>query len=58
MLNCLVIEEVEHVFDGQRQGRSTVSNAEYGLEQIIDVLLQRDLKRIRGERVLGTLSRV
>jgi hypothetical protein len=40
MQKCLVIEEVEHVFNGQRKHRAAMSRAEDSLEQIIHVLLQ------------------
>lgn len=40
MLVRLLIEEVEHVLDGQGQSRATVGCAEDGLEQVIHKLLQ------------------
>lgn len=44
MVQRLVVQKVEHVLDGQRQGRAPVRCAEYRLEQIVDELLQRALR--------------
>ena len=41
----LLVQEVEHVLDGQRQGRAAVCRAEDGLEQVVHELLQRALRR-------------
>lgn len=35
----LLVQEVEHVFDGQRQGAASVGRAEDGFKQIVDKLL-------------------
>lgn len=35
----LLVQEVEHVFDGQRQGAASVCCAEDGLEQVVHELL-------------------
>lgn len=35
----LLIQEVKHVFDGEREGTATVCRAEYRLKQIIDKFL-------------------
>lgn len=40
----LLVQEVEHVFDGQRQGAASVGRAEDGFKQIVDKLLQRSLE--------------
>ena len=40
----LVVEEVEHVLDGEGQGRAAVGRAEDTLEQVVDELLQRALQ--------------
>ena len=39
----LLVQEVEHVLDGQRQGRAPVRRAEDGLEEVVHELLQRAL---------------
>lgn len=39
----LLIQKVEHVLDGQREGAAAVSRTEHRLEQIIHKLLQRAL---------------
>lgn len=41
----LLIQKVEHVLDGQRQGRAAVRRAEDGLKQVVHELLQRALRR-------------
>ena len=43
VLERLVVQEVEHVLDGQRERRASVGDAEDGLEQVVHVLLQRYL---------------
>jgi hypothetical protein len=43
VLQCLVIEEVKHVFDCQRKSRTSIGDAKDCLEKIVDVFLQRDL---------------
>ena len=45
VLVSLLIQKVEHVLDGQRQGRAAVSCAEDGLKQVVHELLQRALQR-------------
>lgn len=45
MFISLFIQEVEHVFDSQWQGRATVGCAEDGLKEVIHKLLQRALGR-------------
>lgn len=39
-LVCLLIQKVEHVLDGQREGAATVSRTEHRLEQVIHKLLK------------------
>lgn len=39
VLVCLLIQEVKHVFDGQRQGAATMCCAEDRLKEVIDKLL-------------------
>ena len=52
----LLVQEVEHVLDGQRQSAASVCRAEDGLKQVVHKLLQRALKgRTRRERKQGTL---
>ena len=41
----LLVQKVEHVLDGQGQGRPAVRRAEDGLEQVVHELLQRALRR-------------
>ena len=41
----LLVQKVEHVLDGQGQGRAAVCRAEDGLEQVVHELLQRALRR-------------
>lgn len=60
----LLIQEVKHVFDGQRQGRATVRCAEDGLKQVIHELLQCPLqgevlrfRAAQGTNLLGDLDR-
>lgn len=36
----LLVQEVKHVLDGQRQGTAPMGRAEYGLEQVVHKLLQ------------------
>lgn len=43
MLICLLIQEVEHIFDSQWEGTASVHSAEQGFKQIIHKLLQRTL---------------
>lgn len=40
---CLLVQEVKHVLDGERQGTSSVRGAEDGLEQVVHKLLERAL---------------
>ena len=35
----LLVQEVEHVFDGQRQGAASMGRAEDGLKQVVHKLL-------------------
>lgn len=42
---CLLIEEVKHVFDGERQGGASAHSAEQGLKQVVHKLLQSALQR-------------
>ena len=44
MMQCLVVQEVEHVLDGERQCAAAVRRAEDRLEQIIHVLLEGTLQ--------------
>ena len=60
----LLIQEVKHVFDGQRQGRATVRCAEDGLKQVIHKLLQCPLqgevlrfRAAQGTNLLDDLDR-
>lgn len=41
----LLIQEVKHVLDGQRQGAASMGGAEDGLKQVIHKLLQSSLNR-------------
>lgn len=41
----LLIQEVKHVFDGQRQGAASMGRAEDGLKQVVHKLLQRTLQK-------------
>ena len=43
VLQGLVVQEVEQILDGQRQGRAPVGRAEDRLEQVVDKLLHRAL---------------
>ncbi len=49
----LVVQEVEHVLDGERERRAAVRRAEDGLEQVVHVLLQRTLGKQRLRSVQG-----
>lgn len=40
----LLIQEIKHVLDGQRQRRAPAHRAEQGLEQVVHKLLQRALQ--------------
>ena len=51
VLQRLVVQEVEHVLDGQGECRAAVGDAEDRLEQVVDVLLQRDLGREQARQV-------
>lgn len=44
MLVCLLIQEVEHVFDGEWKSTAPIHRAEECLEQIIHELLQSALQ--------------
>ena len=48
----LLVQEVEHVLDGERQRAASVGRAEDGLEQVVHELLQRTLKTRTRERNL------
>lgn len=39
----LLVQEVEHVFDGQRESRASVGGAEHRLKEVVHKLLQRPL---------------
>lgn len=41
----LLVQEVKHVFDGQRQRASSMDRAEQRLEEVVDKLLQRSLEK-------------
>ena len=43
MMQCLVVQEVEHVLDGERECAAAVRRAEDRLEQIVYVLLEGTL---------------
>ena len=43
MMQCLVVQEVEHVLDGERECAAAVRRAEDRLEQIVHVLLEGTL---------------
>lgn len=48
MLVRLLVQEVEHVLDGQGQGGAPVCRAEDGLEEVVHELLQGAL-RVEGK---------
>lgn len=48
---CLLIQEIEHVLDGQGERAAPVHSAEQGLKQVIHELLQGALGEGRWERV-------
>lgn len=41
----LLIQEIKHILDGQRQGAASMGGAEDGLEQVVHKLLQSTLHR-------------
>ncbi len=43
----LLVQEVKHVFDSQRQGASSMGSAEDGLKQVVHKFLERSLKESR-----------
>lgn len=43
MFVCLLVQEVKHVLDGERQGAPSVRCAEDGLKQVVHELLERAL---------------
>ena len=43
VMQCLVVQEVEHVLDGERECAAAVRRAEDRLEQIVHVLLEGTL---------------
>ena len=53
----LLVQEVEHVLDGQRQSAAPVGRAEDGLKQVVHKLLQRALKPAQRERGGFTLMK-
>lgn len=48
----LLVQEVEHVLDGQGQGGAAVGRAEDGLEEVVHKLLQSALGRGTGDTQL------
>ena len=57
MLVSLLVQEVKHVLDGERQSAAPVGRAEDGLEQVVHKLLQRALKPANREREGFTLMK-
>ena len=41
----LLVQEVKHVLDGQRQGRAAAHRAEQSLKQVVHKLLERPLQK-------------
>lgn len=56
VLICLLIQEIEHVLDGERERAATVHGAEQRLEQVIHKLLQRTLTGAAREEVTGGMG--
>ena len=60
VVQCQVVEEVEHVLDGGRQDTTALGRAEDRLQQVVDVLLQCALQwcsHTSGVRGSGVRSR-
>lgn len=54
VLQGLIVQEIKHVLDGQRQGGTPMCRAEDRLEQIVDKLLQSALRgQQSGQVYLG-----
>lgn len=51
VLICLLIQEIEHVLDGQRERAAAVHGAEQRLKQVVHKLLQRTLKGAAASKV-------
>lgn len=51
VLICLLIQEIEHVLDGQRERAAAVHGAEQCLKQVVHKLLQRTLKGAAASKV-------
>lgn len=52
----LLVQEVEHVFDGQRQSAASMSRTEDGFKQIVNKLLQRSLEQKDESKNLQSLA--
>jgi len=53
VLICLLIQEIEHVLDGQGERAAAVHGAEQRLEQVVHKFLQRALMGAATEKVKG-----
>lgn len=51
VLICLLIQEIKHVLDGQRERAAAVHGAEQRLKQVVHKLLQRTLKGAAASKV-------
>lgn len=51
VLICLLVQEIEHVLDGQRERAAAVHGAEQRLKQVVHKLLQRTLKGAAASKV-------
>lgn len=53
VLICLLIQEIKHILDGQRQRAAAVHGAEQRLKQVVHKFLQRTLMGAATEKVKG-----
>lgn len=53
VLICLLIQEIEHILDGQWERAAAVHGAEQRLKQVVHKFLQRTLMGAATEKVKG-----
>lgn len=56
VLICLLIQEIEHILDGQRERAAAVHRAEQRLKQVVHEFLQRSLMGAASEKVKGGMG--
>lgn len=56
VLICLLIQEIEHILDGERERAAAVHGAEQRLKQVVHEFLQRTLMGAATEKVTGGMG--